>query len=78
VHTLGLGQLPLPFGPQGPDGWGPRVLTPTRIAEKTVPGQPPRPQSQRSVPTGDLRAYETREVTIPPRCGVADPKTQGE
>lgn len=26
------------------------------------------PQSQRSVLTGDLRAYETREVTIPPRC----------
>src|ERR1700722_9796217 len=23
VHTLGLGQLPLPFGLQGPDGWGP-------------------------------------------------------
>ena len=28
------------------------------------------PQSQRSVLTGDLRAYETREVTIPPRCVV--------
>ena len=25
-------------------------------------------QSQRSVLTGDLRAYETREVTIPPHC----------
>ena len=57
---------------------GPRVLTPTRMAEKTVPGNRPAPLSQRSVPTGDLRAYETREVTIPPRCGVADPKIQGE
>jgi hypothetical protein len=23
VHTLGLGQLPLPFGLRGPDRWGP-------------------------------------------------------
>ena len=23
VHTLGLGQLPLPVGLRGPDGWGP-------------------------------------------------------
>jgi hypothetical protein len=48
---------------------GSQRLTLTRSSDTT--------RSQCSVLTGDLRAYETREVTIPPHCVDSDPRIQG-